>query len=522
MDIGFLTRGTRGVLAAGHRNAPALSLEDQQTWTYRELDARTCRFANTLLALGVQGGDRVALLMYNSLDHVAAYLAVTSVGCVAVRINFRLRREELRYVLRDSSSSVLLVDESLLAEVEPIRTSVPVTTYLVFGTADERIPDWALSAAAIDCASPTPPEVPIPVAGEAAALIYTSGTTGAPKGAVWTHGNTMWAAAAQAVQWNYDARTVAMTTGPLYHVGGLEDLILPCLFTRGHAVITRSGSFEIGRTLRVVEHHRVTDAFLFPFMLYEMLERAPADSSDLSSLRRIVSGGSALLPWAVRELAQRLPNTAIALGYGLTEGGAVVTMPEHSIDSDNADAAGTPVPGVEVRICDEDGTEQPAGVDGEVWVRGPAVATAYWNKPEATAQTFADGWCRTGDVGTVTMDGLLKLTGRTKDMIRTGGENIYPIEIEGVIADHPDVLDVAVVGVPDARFQEAICAVVVCRPGADVTADDLVAYVAGRLAGYKKPKHVVFIDTLPRNPSGKVLKHLLRERYEPLGQRSVT
>lgn len=511
MDIGVLLRASRGPLARVPREAPALSIGGGPTWTYGDLDTRACRIANALLGLGARRGDRVAILLHNSLDYVAAYLAVVSLGCVAVRVNFRLSSEEFVHVLGDSGSTLLLLDHELIPQVEPILDQVSVrTTVLLTGSATP--PSWAYPVAVVDEADPTPPHGPPPDRTDPACLLYTSGTTGRPKGALWSHDNTMWLAAVQAIEWGYSARTVAMTTGPLYHIGALEDLILPCLLVGGHAVITPSRNFQISAALDSVRRFGVTDALMFPFMLDELAE-LPEEAARLPSLVRVVTGGSAVSPRTARELARRLPDTQFLLGYGLTEGGALVCMPDTGIDPTTAHTSGRQMTGVEVQIRTSDGQEVSVGQEGEIWVRGPAVARAYWNNPQATASTFREGWCHTGDVGRVA-DGVLVITGRSKDMIRTGGENVFPAEIEAVLMDHPEVLDVAVIGLPDPRFQEGICAVIVPRhPQAPPPSHEIIDYVASRLARYKRPSSVFFVDTLPRNLSGKVQKFILQEQF---------
>jgi fatty-acyl-CoA synthase len=517
MDVGYLTRGVMQPLREEDADRPALSLETDATWTYRELHGRSNRYANRLLALGASPGDRVALLLHNALEYVALYLAVTKIGCIAVRLNFRLGSEELEYALNDSGATVLCVHDSLLDRIEPIRNATAVRHYVAFTQGGERIPEWAAGQDHFEASSPDDPAVSPPGLDAGAMLMYTSGTTGRPKGALWTHGNTLWIAAMEAVLWQYSQSTVAMTTGPLYHVGGFEDLLLPALFTGGHAVMSRSSGFSIERALGVMEHHRVTDCFLFPFMIYDAVNLPTLPDRDLSSLRRVVTGGSSILPWAVRKLRTLLPEVGLNVGYGLTEGGAISTVLDPRFAEEYPDCVGRPLPMTEIRIVRDDGSEASPGQDGEIWVRSPSVSQGYWNKPEATAETFVDGFCRTGDAGAVVGPGLLKITGRRKDMINSGGENIYPAEIEAILTEHPSIKDAAVIAVPDPRFQEAVCAVLTRQPGASISADEVIAYCRDHLAGYKKPRHIVFMDELPRNPTGKILKYVLRDRYRHLG-----
>ena len=517
MDIGSLSRGMMQAARPEQPDRPALSLEAERTWTYRQLHEQSNRYANRLLELGARKGDRVALLLYNSLEYVGLYLAIVKIGCIAVRLNFRLSSEELAYALNDSGTSILCLHDSLVDGIEPIRDVVPLRHTAVFEQGGPGVPSWAESQHSFDSASAADPQVPLPQLDDAAMLMYTSGTTGRPKGALWTHGNTLWIAAMEATHWQYSSSTVAMTTGPLYHVGGFEDLLLPALYSGGHAVMSRSTGFSVERALDVIEQHGVTDCFLFPVMIYDAVNLPNISARNLSSLRRIVTGGSPILPWAVRKLGEVLPEVGLNIAYGLTEGGAITSAMDPKFAEQHPDCVGRPLPLTEVRIVKDDGSEAPPGEDGEVWVRSPSVSSEYWNKPEESAKTFVDGFCRTGDAGAIVGPGLLKITGRKKDMILSGGENIYPAEIEAILTEHEAIKDAAVIGVPDARFHEAVCAVLTRQPGTEISEDEVIAYCRQRLAGYKKPRHVVFVDELPRNPTGKVLKYVLRDEYRHLG-----
>lgn len=321
----------------------------------------------------------------------------------------------------------------------------------------------------------------------------------------------------QAMQWYYGPDTVAMTTGPMYHVAAWEDLILPALLCGGRGVVSRSAGFDLARVLQTAAAQRVTDLFLFPAMVAELPRLRETRELDLSCLRRVVCAGTTVTPRIVRDFRAVLPHVARVVGYGLTEGGAVVSVLSDAEAETCSETAGRPFPLVEVRILGADGIECANGTDGEIWVRSPAVSPGYWQRPDADRETFVDGWCRTGDQGQITADGLIKITGRFKDMIRTGGENVYPAEVESVLADHPSIADTAVIGVPDPVYDEAVCAVVVADD--ELQAEELIRYSRSRLAGYKRPRHVFFTDELPRNPSGKVLKYQLRDRYGALIQR---
>lgn len=497
---------------------PALSLEDETTWTYAELHEHSNRYANRLQGLGVQRGDRVAMVMFNSLEYWALYLAITRIGAVAVRVNFRLSPEELCYVLDDAGCRVVCFSDGLAPVIGEIRPRLVASEYVCFSYEEATVPPWAKSGMFMDEASSAEPLVPVPPSeDDPAMLMYTSGTTGRPKGAVWTHANTLWFGAMQAMSWKYDHSTVAMTSGPLYHVGAFEDLLLPALIVRGHAVMTRSRGFSIVRLAKTLESLAVTDVLLYPFMIYDLLQQPELAEFRFPHLRRIVTGGSPIVTWAVRELRSRLPGVELIQTYGLTEGGGITSAMPDGEGWTRTGSVGRPLPFTEVQIVD-DGRRVPLGEIGEVLVRSPSVSTRYWEKPTESADTFRDGWCYTGDLGRMEEGGFMTITGRKKDMIKSGGENIYPAELELVLAEHPAVQEAAVIGVPDANFLEAVCAVVVPKPGARLTQEDVVAHCRQHLASYKKPRHVVCVDALPKTASGKVQKYLLREKYASLGE----
>jgi acyl-CoA synthetase (AMP-forming)/AMP-acid ligase II len=280
----------------------------------------------------------------------------------------------------------------------------------------------------------------------------------------------------------------------------------------------RSTGLTVDRIMHVLRHHRVNDVFLLPATIYQWLAWSKLDEVELPDLRRVFTGGSPILGWAVDRIRQRFPSVRMEQAYGLTEGGAMTSVMDPDRLDDHRTSVGRPLPLTEIKVVDPgSGTPLPPDSDGELWVRSPSVCGQYWGKPKETAEVFVDGWCRTGDLARITADGYLYIIGRLKDMILSAGENIYPAEIENVLADHPAIQEAAVVGVPDATYDETPCAVIVLNQDASLTADEVTAYCRERIASYKRPRHVVFVDTLPRNASGKILKRQLREDYASLG-----
>jgi fatty-acyl-CoA synthase len=515
MDINWILDSPCEAAPVGDRHATALSIDGRESLTYEQLRERRDRFLKALLDAGVQPGDRVGIMLLNSLDYVALYFAIARIGAVAVRLNFRLAPAELSYIIGDSGCSVLFLHSSRLQQLEPIRHEVPVRVWFYLPDSDSAVmPAWAQRP---DLEVGFDGELPRPRGTDPLMLMYTSGTTGRPKGSLWTHENALWFANMQATMWSYTSSTVAMTTGPLYHAGAFEDLLLAALFAHGTAVMLSSTGLTTERIVDTVRRIGVTHALLYPFLLYDLLRKEDLNPEDLATLRRMLCGGDPVQPWALREVVERFPGIALQQGYGLTEGGALSTVLEAHETLAHAESVGRPIPLTQVRTVRETGETAEPDEIAEVWVRSPAISGIYWNKPDATRETFVDGWCRTGDLGRITPDGYLVLHGRAKDMIRSGGENIYPAEIEAVLSDHPDVAAIAVVAVPDEKYLEVGCAVVVASGSADGLEQRLRDLAGERLAGYKCPRYYIFVDELPVNPSGKVQKRILRERYASVG-----
>lgn len=512
MDISLLLRQPFAQSIRVDPDAPAIGVENEPPLTYRELAEKVNRYANAFLDLGAARGDRIGILLYNSVEYWLAYLAATRIGAIAVRLNFRLTADELEYVIEDSGCSILLSAPDLLARIESRRDRLGVREYVGLAADGESPPDWVRPWSELEAARAGEPPVPLAGLDDPAMLMYTSGTTGRPKGALWTHGNTVWFSAMQMAEWGFDAGSVTMVCGPLYHVGGIENFCLPTLLAGGRVVFLRSGGFTAERVVDVVDRQGVSDLALFPAMIYALLQSGDAAEAPLHRVRRIFTGGDPVLPWATELIRERYGEVDLVQVYGLTEGTPIAACGGPGLAFEHPRSVGRAMPFCEVSVRDDDGAEVPAGAQGEIWTRSPANSRGYWNKPEANAETFVDGWCRTGDLGRVEASGLA-ITGRKKDMIRSGGENIYPAEIEDVLARHPKVSDVAVIGVPDPAFIETVCAVVVAVEGEELSEEEVVEHCRRHLASYKKPRHVRFLDELPRTASAKVQKYLLRERF---------
>ena len=474
--------------------------------TYAELDERVTRLAAALAARGVGTGDRVAVLALNGLEVWETYLAGVRLGAIVVPVNFRLVADEIAYVLADSGATALVVDRSLAEVAAAARARVPgVTTVLQIGEEYE---------AALAAASPEP--VGLAVDEQAPAFImYTSGTTGRPKGAVLTHHNLLVHAFSQTVSNGVDPRTETVTAPgtPMFHIAGLAGGLPPMLLGGTHVVL-RSGGFDPVATLDLIERERVNSLFLVPAMWAAVVAVPGIAERDLSCLRRISWGAAPASTTLLRTLIDTFPQAEVMTAFGQTECSPVTTLLRGEDSLRKLGSVGTPMLNVEVRVVDDAMQDVPQGEVGEIVYRSPMVMKEYWGKPAETAEAFAGGWFHSGDLVRQDEDGYFFVVDRKKDMIISGGENVYCAEVEDVLAAHPKVGEVALIGMPDTRYGEAPLAVVAPRDPADPpTHAELAAWCRERLARYKNPREYSVVGALPRNPSGKVLKTRLRTEH---------
>ncbi|SDM08477.1 long-chain acyl-CoA synthetase [Oryzisolibacter propanilivorax] len=513
MDI-HLTQGLqRALQQAPQRTATVCGGRRQD---FARLADRVSRLAGALRAQGVQPGECVALLALNSDWCVEAFLAAWWAGAVPCPINTRWSEAEMLHALRDCDARVLLVDADFAAQGPALARQLPALRAL-----------WHLGAGAALAGVARVEELiaataPVPDArrgGDAlATILYTGGTTGAAKGVMLSHANLWTATMARLAE--LPSYGTALLTTPLFHVAGLGRLVSQ-LVLGGTSVI--EPMFRPQAFLQAVHEHGVDDVVLVPSMLQILLDDPAFDAARLRGLKRITHGAAPMPVALLRRAMQALPHVQFCGAYGMTESSAVatlgtpVTWADAERHADRLGSVGHAGLASEVRICDPDGAALPAGAIGEICVRGPTVMLGYWRRPEETAQALRGGWLHTGDGGWLDGHGQLFIADRLKDMIITGGENVYSAEVESVLMQHPQVALCAVVGLPDATWGEAVHAVVVPRPGPPPSAEQLRAHCRTQLAGFKCPRGISVAESLPMSPAGKILKNRLRESLARAG-----
>ena len=492
-----------------------------QTTTWGELDDRVSRLAGALSRRGVGFGDRVLILMLNRNEFIESMLAANKLGAIAVPVNFRMTPPEIAFLVSDCEARVV-VTESVLAGVATAVRDLDATlsTVIVAGGDTE---DGVLGYGDLIAEDGPLPE-PVDIPNDSPALImYTSGTTGRPKGAVLTHTNLTAQAMTNlftiGVDLNHDVGFIGV---PLFHIAGIAGNVLSGLTLGLPTVLYPLGAFDPDALLDVLEAEKVTGIFLVPAQWQAVCAAQRAKPRDLK-LRALSWGAAPASDTLLKEMSDVFPGAEIFAAFGQTEMSPVTCMLLGEDAIRKLGSVGRAIPTVAARVVDEDMNDVKVGEVGEIVYRGPSMMSGYWNNPKATAEAFAGGWFHSGDLVRQDEDGYIWVVDRKKDMIISGGENIYCAEVENVLAAHPAIVEVAVIGRPHEKWGEVPVAVVALSRADDpLTLEDLDAFLTDRLARYKHPKAVEIVDALPRNPSGKVLKTELRERFSAQSRSDVS
>jgi len=516
----YLTQGLHRAVQQ-HPDAEATIYRDRRR-TFAEVADRVARLAAALRAHGVESGDRVAMLSPNSDRYHEYLLAVPWADAVLNPINIRWSPAEIAHSLRDSDTRVLLVDDTFAPMLPALRAAAPDLATVIH-TGDGPTPRGALSYEDL-VAGHDPIEDARRGGDQLAGLFYTGGTTGHPKGVMLSHANLMISAfSVFSTGYVFGPGTRCLHVAPMFHLASLAMWNGTTAVGGTHVI---APAFDPVATMTAIAEHDITDVALVPVMIQLLVDHPEITEHDLSSLRAIAYGASPITQSVLERAMKALPNASFTQAYGMTELSPVTTVlsPDDHRRGERLRAAGQAAPHAEVRVVDpagDDHSELPRGTVGEIVARGGHVMLGYWEQPDATAAAIRDGWMHTGDGGYMDDDGYVFVVDRIKDMIVTGGENVYSAEVENALATHPAVAACAVIGVPDPQWGERVHAVVVLQPDQHVTAEQLREHTKTLIAGYKAPRTTEFVDALPISAAGKILKRELRKQYWPVGDRQV-
>lgn len=496
--------------AEEHGDAVAYWFEERES-SFSEVNTRASQIANQLLAMGVNAGDRVCYLGKNMDVYYEILFGTVKARGAMTGVNNRLAPPEIAYVLNDSQAPVLFVTADFFDAVDKIRDECPNLKHIIaIEGSHEGWPDYQAWRDSGDPADPMLDNQP----DDDVIQLYTSGTTGFPKGVQLSSRNYAgFFSQVNMLEWAmYEPGETVMNCMPLFHVAGVNFGVLG-LAQGAQTIILREIDPQL--ILRLVQEKQIAQSFWVPAVIMLLLQQPNIKEVDFSHLRHVSYGASPIAEDLLKEAIEVMGCRFTQL-YGLTEtigSGTYLPHEAHDPSWNKLRSCGVPWPGALVRTVDEDGKEVPVGAVGEIVIKSNFVMKGYWNRPEATAEAIKDGWFHTGDAGYFDEDGFLFIFDRVKDMIVSGGENVYPAEVENALFGHADVADVAVIGIPSEKWGEEVKAIVVLKPGANADAEAIIAYARERIAAYKVPKTVDFIDVLPRNPSGKILRKDLREPY---------
>lgn len=502
-----------GTLDANAKKYPFKTavVDENRRITYSELTQRVNRVANTLLGLGVGKGDKVGVLLYNRIEHIESVFGISKAGAVSVPINYRSVARELEYFIDHSECRALILGEEFVDAVESILPDCPLLKRRNCIVVGVRVPEGMRSyEEMLDQASSASPQIPI-AERDPFTICYTSGTTGRPKGAVISHRARVLLYFCCAVEFGVSDEDVYLCFGPLYHHGPANGATRT-IWVGGKVVLMRA--FESRLALELIEKEKVTVGFIVPTMSNFILNLPEEEKAkyDVSSVRLLTSGGAPLHTHTKEGLLKFFSNARLHELLGATENGCITNL-KHVDQYRKIRSVGLPFLGTEIKLLNDAGEEVPRGEVGIIYSRGLTQCDGYFNMPEETEVARMGEWFTVGDMGRQDEEGYLYVVDRRQDMVISGGVNIYPVEVEEVLSSHPKILEVACIGVPDEKWGEALKALVVLKQGEDATEEEIIRFCEGKLAGYKKPKSVDFVEGLPKSPAGKVLKRVLREGY---------
>jgi fatty-acyl-CoA synthase len=482
---------------------------DNNYLTFSQLNRQVNQVAHGLLSLGVKQGDRVAILAFNCLEYVVLYYAIAKCGGVTVQVNFRYKKDELIYTINNSSPKVLFFGPELISLVGEARGGFVSPIHLVAISGKPLESDLTLTKLMDGRSTSEPPITVNP--SSPVTIMYTAGTTGFPKGVLTSHSSWLKTYTGMMAEGDVKHDEIALVPIPLFHGGGMHATLQPTLLLGGTAVITGKG-FDPDKALDIVQRYGITMTMWVPTQLAMLVNHPDARKYNVSTLKKIWYGSSPISS-TVLEASMDLFKCGFYQWYGLTETGMVsVLRPEDH--KERSQYTGREMFNADIRVVDENDNDTPVGEVGEIICsQSHGGMIGYYGLEEATRRTIRDGWIHTADLARAEGDGYFTIVDRMTDMIISGGENVYPKEIENIIMSHPGVREVAVFGIPDEVYGESVCAVVVKKDGYQLEKEEIINFCASRLSGYKKPKQVEFIDELPKNPTGKITKNVLKEPY---------
>ena len=481
----------------------------ERSLTYSQWNLRVNKLANAFTEIGIRHDDKVALLLYNGIEILDCYFALAKLGAVSVPVNFRLAGPEIVYVVNNSDSIALVFDHSFEKVIDSIKDQMPQLKHFIAVPGPAEL-SYALNFDELLTGGSDEEPYIMVSDHEPAYIIYTAGTTGRPKGAVLSHKNLITQVMFCLIERERRPDAIYLGIAPFFHLATLAG-VLRTIFRGGSVIIHRQ--FDPITTLETVEKEKVTELTLVPAMWNSLLQLPNLGDYDLNSLKDGHTGAAPMSISSKKAILKSLPGMKLDDSFGQTEMSTVTTILKPEDILSKTGSVGRPIMLLETRVVDSDGNDVPTGQVGEIIYRGPGVFQGYYKDPDGTREAIVDGWFHSGDLVRMDEEGFVYIVGRKKDMIISGGENVYPAEVEEVLCSHEKILEAAVIGIPSEKWGESVHAVVCPKPGETITPEEIIDYCAANMAGYKKPKSVAIIESLPRNAAGKVLKTTLREIY---------